>query len=126
MTGLGEGLRNTVALNGRAGGQGFLHWSANFDEVQDFEGQIRALAVGTGLMADAVFNQGTRNQPLGDSKAGLSSDLDALAAYVASLNVFAASPNRATDGSLTADGIAGKANLPDSQLRPVSSRAGVH
>ena len=38
LTGMGEGLRNTVSLRGRAGAQGFLHWSANFDEVQDFEG----------------------------------------------------------------------------------------
>ena len=48
---MGEGLRNTISLRGRAGmAQGFLHWSGNFDEVQDFEGQIRALAGGTGLM----------------------------------------------------------------------------
>ena len=37
-------------------------------------------------MADAAFNTGTRSQPLGDPKAGVSADLDALAAYVASLN----------------------------------------
>ena len=54
LTAQGEGLRNTIALRGRAGmGQGFLHWSSNFDEVQDFEGQIRALAGGTGLMRRA-------------------------------------------------------------------------
>ena len=61
LTGMGEGLRNTVHLRGRAGAQGFLHWSGNFDEVQDFEGQIRALAGGTGLMSDAEFNTGTRS-----------------------------------------------------------------
>ncbi len=110
LTGMGEGLRNTVSLRGKGGmAHGFLHWSANFDEVQDFEGQIRALAGGTGLMTDAAFNQGTRSQPLGDPKAGLSADLDALAAYVASLNAFATSPHRNADGSLTADGVAGKA-----------------
>ena len=48
--------------------QGFLHWSSNFDEVQDFEGQIRTLAGGTGLMTDAAFNAGTRSQPLGDAE----------------------------------------------------------
>ena len=105
----GEGLRNTISLRGRAGGQGRLHWSANFDEVQDFEGQIRALAGGTGLMSDAQFNSGTRSQPLGDRKAGVSADLDALAAYVASLNRFDASPARLADGSLTAAASAGKA-----------------
>ncbi len=41
LTGFGEGLSNTTSLRGRAGAQGFLHWSNNFDEVQDFEGQIR-------------------------------------------------------------------------------------
>ncbi len=101
LTGFGEGLRNTVALRGRAGTQGLLHWSNNFNEVQDFEGQIRGLSGGTGLMADADFNAGTRSLPLGDAKAGLSPDLDALAAYVQSLNAFASSPLRQSDGSLT-------------------------
>ncbi|WP_280151098.1 PA14 domain-containing protein [Piscinibacter sp. XHJ-5] len=108
LTGLGEGLRNTISLRGRAGGQGFLHWSNNFDEVQDFEGQIRSLAGGTGLMADAVFAAGTRSQPLGDRKAGLSTELDALAAYVASLNTFDPSPHRPSAAALSANGSAGK------------------
>jgi YVTN family beta-propeller protein len=108
LTGFGEGLRNTVSLRGRAGAQGFLHWSNNFDEVQDFEGQIRALSGGTGLMANADFNAGARSQPLGDPKAGLSADLDALAAYVKSLSTFAASPLRNADGSMTAAGNAGR------------------
>jgi YVTN family beta-propeller protein len=108
FTGFGEGLRNTIALQGRAGAQGRLHWSANFDEVQDFEGQIRRLSQGTGLMSDSAFNAGTRSQPLGDAKAGQSADLDALAAYVASLNSFAASPWRNADGSLSASAAAGR------------------
>ena len=108
LTGFGEGLRNTISLRGRAASQGFLHWSANFDEVQDFEGQIRQLAAGTGLMDNATFNSGTRSQPLGERKSGLSSDLDALAAYVASLNSFGVSPNRASDGSFTAAAAAGR------------------
>ena len=55
------------------------------------------------------FNTGTRSQPLGDKKAGISGDLDALAAYVASLNTFAPSPYRNADGSLTAAAVAGRA-----------------
>jgi YVTN family beta-propeller protein len=110
LTGMGEGLRNTPSLLGRAAtGQGFVHWSANFDELQDFEGQIRALAGGTGLLTDAQFNTGTRNQPLGDRKAGVSADLDALAAYVASLTRFAPSPARNADRTLTAAATAGRA-----------------
>lgn len=109
LTGMGEGLRNTINLRGRAGiGQGFLHWSANFDEIQDFEGQIRSLAGGTGLMTDAQFNTGTRSQTLGDPKTGVSADLDALAAYVNSLTTFDPSPYRASNGSLTAAAAAGK------------------
>ena len=108
MTGFGEGLRNTVNLRGRAGAQGFLHWSNNFDEVQDFEGQIRSLSSGTGLMKNADFNAGTRSLPLGDTKAGVSGDLDALAAYVKSLGNFASSPLRNADGSLTPAAIAGR------------------
>ena len=107
LTGMGEGLRNTITLNGRGGmSQGFLHWSANFDEVQDFEGQIRSLAGGTGLMSDAAF--ATRSQPLGSAKAGVSADLDALAAYVASLTTFSESPNRNPDGTLTATATQGR------------------
>jgi YVTN family beta-propeller protein len=109
LTGFGEGLRNTVSLAGRGGAQGFLHWSNNFDEVQDFEGQIRSLAGGTGLMSNAEFNAGTRSEPLGDAKAGVSADLDALAAYVASLNAFAASPLRNADGTMTSAATAGRA-----------------
>jgi mono/diheme cytochrome c family protein len=97
---MGEGLRNTISLTGRGGmSHGFLHWSANFDEVQDFEGQIRSFAGGTGLMTDAAF--ATYGQPLGPTKAGRSSDLDALAAYVTSLNSFTRSPYRNANGSLT-------------------------
>ncbi len=108
---LGEGLRNTPSLRGRAGtagSQGRLHWSANFDEVQDFEGQIRSLAGGTGLMSDAQFNTGTRSQPLGDPKAGVSAELDAMAAYVNSLSVFDPSPNRPTAAALSAAASAGR------------------
>ncbi|MBI1761205.1 MAG: NPCBM/NEW2 domain-containing protein, partial [Acidobacteria bacterium] len=107
LTGFGEGLRNTIALQGRAAAHGFSHWSANFDEIQDFEGQIRNLSGGTGLMTDAQFNTGTRSQPLGDRKTGVSVDLDALAAYVASLSAFSQSPYR-NGGTLTADAVTGK------------------
>ncbi|MEK8033611.1 PA14 domain-containing protein [Ideonella sp. DXS29W] len=105
----GEGLRNTINLRGRASmGHGPLHWSANFDELQDFEGQIRRLHGGTGLMSDAAYFAGTRSQPLGDAKAGQSADLDALAAYVASLATFEPSPARPAAGSLSSAATLGK------------------
>jgi len=107
LTGFGEGLRNTITLKGHAN-HGMLHWSGNFDEVQDFEGQIRALAGGTGLMTDTQLNTGTRNQPLGDPKAAVSTDLDALAAYVKSLTITGTSPNRTTSGALSIIAAAGQ------------------
>ncbi len=107
FTGTGEGLRNTITLRGH-GAHGALHWTGNFDEVHDFEGQIRVFSGGTGLMTDAQFNTGTRNQPLGDSKAGVSSDLDALSAYVTSLTTESVSPNRNTDGTMTTTALAGE------------------
>jgi YVTN family beta-propeller protein len=109
FTQFGEGLRNTQILRSRGGmNHGPLHWTGNFDEVQDFEGQIRNFAGGLGLMSDTDFHAGTRSQPLGQPKAGLSSDLDALAAYVASLTTSGPSPQRNNDGTLTAAAVAGE------------------
>ncbi len=100
FTQVGEGLRNTIPLVGRAGlGHANVHWTANFDEIQDFENDIRFGFAGSGFMLDPDF-QATED-PLGAPKAGLSSDLDALAAFVASLDFFPPSPFRRQDGSLT-------------------------
>jgi cytochrome c peroxidase len=109
LTQLGEGLRNTIPLTGRAGNKkGAVHWTGNFDEIQDFEGQIRALAGGKGFMSDAFFHLGSRSKPLGDTKAGLSEELDALAAYIGSLDKYGDSPYRDDDGSLSDAGERGK------------------
>jgi len=119
FTDRGEGLRNTTSLLGRRGtGQGRLHWSANFDELQDFEHDIRGAFGGEGFLTDEQFSEGSRDTPLGDSKAGLSAELDALAAYVASLDRVNPSPFRAPDGSLTPEGWRGlqvfrRAGCPD-------------
>jgi hypothetical protein len=110
FTDRGEGLRNTIDLLGRAGmGHGPLHWSANFDEVQDFEHDIRGPFAGTGLMRDEDFEMGTRSEPMGDPKASASSDLDALAAYVSSLDAYLPSPHRGDDGALPSSAIRGRA-----------------
>jgi hypothetical protein len=97
----GEGLRNTIALVGRAGMEhGPVHWSANFDEIQDFEHDLRGPFGGRGLMDDDTFFRDGRDHPLGGPKAGLSEDLDALAAYVSSLDAYPRSPWRQPDGRL--------------------------
>lgn len=109
FTDRGEGLRNTISLQGHGGlDQGRLHWSANFDEIQDFEHDIRRFFLGTGLMADSKFLRRGVDDPLGSLKAGFSSSLDALAAYLQSLKQFPRSPHRQKDGVLTAEAKLGK------------------
>lgn len=106
----GEGLRNTSSLLGRRGvGHGRLHWSGNFDEIQDFENPIRSHQAGLGFLTAEQFATGTVGEPLGDPKAGLNAELDALAAYVTSLGRVPRSPHRNADGSLTQDAEAGQA-----------------
>ena len=87
-----DGPRNTTNLRGLADTRP-LHWSADRDEVQDFEFTIRELQAGTGLLADP-------HPELGPSNAGRSADLDALAAFIESLQPRL-SPFRHRDGTLT-------------------------
>ena len=116
FTDRGEGLRNTTSLQGRRGtGHGRVHWSANFDEIQDFEHDIRNAFGGTGFMSNTDFNTGTRNTTLGDPKAGVSPELDALAAYVASLDEYPKSARRETNGALTAVGQNGRQHFENLQ-----------
>ncbi len=106
FTSRGEGMRSTIDLRGHGGmDQGAVHWSANFDEIQDFENDIRLNFQGTGFMSDADFT--ATQSTLGTAKAGRSTDLDQLAAYVRSLTTIDPSPDRAADGSLTTSAVAG-------------------
>ncbi|MEL7060437.1 MAG: Ig-like domain-containing protein, partial [Acidobacteriota bacterium] len=108
--GRGEGFRNTTDLRGRGGmAQGNVHWTANFDEIQDFENDIRNAFGGLGFLTDQDF--AITEPPLGPIKAGLSTDLDALAAYVASLDTMPRSPHRASNGALTPAGVAGRGHF---------------
>lgn len=80
-----EGLRNTQPMNGLASTHP-LHWSADRDEVHDFEHTIRGkLMQGRGLL------QGTLPEALAEPIAGRSTALDALAAYTNS-HSFTLSP----------------------------------
>jgi YVTN family beta-propeller protein len=70
-----EGPRNTQWLAGLAWTHP-IHWSADRDEVQDFEHTIRGpLMQGRGLIRGEVQKE------LGSPNKGLSADLDAVAAY---------------------------------------------
>ena len=107
----GEGLRNTVDLRGKGTGHGRPHWTGNFDEIQDFEQQIRSLNQGLGLLSLPDFL--ATLDPLGAPKAGLSSDLDALAAYVNSLVGAPPSPFRPSAGSMSASAGQGRQAFVD-------------
>jgi PKD repeat protein len=94
FTDRGEGLRNTPSLLGR-GGAVPIHWTGNFDEVQDFENDVRGPQQGAGFLSDEDWK--LTSDTLGEPKAGRSPDLDALAAYVESLSDPRPSPFGAPD-----------------------------
>jgi len=109
----GEGLRNTTDLSGRGGmDHGPVHWTGNFDEIQDFENDIVREFGGDGLANDGQ----PPHPPLGQLNAGRSVDLDDLAAYVNSLSRHAPSPYRRYDGALTSSARRGKELFEDGTL----------
>lgn len=111
FTGRGEGLRRTTDLRGRSGtGHGNAHWSGNFDEIQDFEHDIRGPFGGTGFLNLDAGSFATLHPTPATGKSGLSTDLDALAAYVTSLgNAHTPrSPHRNANGTRTASAQAGQ------------------
>ncbi len=111
FTGRGEGFRRTTDLRGRSGtGHGNVHWSGNFDEIQDFEHDMRGPFGGTGFLPLNAGDFAVQHPGPGSTKAGLSPELDALAAYVSSLGTesIPRSPHRETNGALTASAVSGK------------------
>jgi YVTN family beta-propeller protein len=136
--GRGEGLRRTTDLRGRAGvAHGNVHWSANFDEIQDFEHDIRGAFGGTGFLPLSPQQFASLHPSPATGKVGLSPELDALAAYLRSLDNASVprSPERNPDGTMTAAALRGRdvfsaqscitchsgAALTDSSLSPVAN-----
>jgi len=106
FTDRGEGFRQTIPMIGRAGmGHGPVHWTGNFNEIQDFDNDIHDHFGGTG------FLNGAQNPPLGAANAGRNADLDAMAAYVASLTTMPRSPFRNTNGTNTTQATNGAAHF---------------
>ena len=79
--GFPDGPRNTPALFG-AHQTLPMHWSGDFDELQDVEVTIRDIQFGTGLIA------GSPHDTLGKPHAGVSTELDTLAAYLGTIKVL--------------------------------------
>lgn len=104
-----EGNRRTTALFGLAHTHP-LHWSADRDEVQDFEYTIRGkLMQGRGLY-DGRLKPRPNFLPaseLDENLSGKSADLDALAVYSNSFTCRS-SPHAAGPGKLTAEAERGK------------------
>jgi cytochrome c553 len=111
FTGRGEGLRRTTDLRGRSGtGHGNVHWSGNFDEIQDFEHDIRGPFGGSGFIDVTPQQFAARHPSPASGKTGLSPELDALAVYVTSLSPshLPRSPSRNINGTLTAAALRGQ------------------
>jgi YVTN family beta-propeller protein len=104
-----EGLRRTTALFGLAHTHP-LHWSADRDEVQDFEYTIRGrLMQGRGLLKGNMKPKpGFEPVELEEHLAGRSADLDALAIYCNTFE-FTLSPHIPAPGQLSAAAERGKA-----------------
>ncbi|MEC7242195.1 MAG: PKD domain-containing protein [Myxococcota bacterium] len=87
----GEGLRNTTSMEGIGSlKEGPLHWTGNFDEIQDFEEDIREAFGGLGFLSEEEWRDS--EDALGEPKVGRSAALDDLASYVMSLVDFPVSP----------------------------------
>lgn len=86
-----SGPRQTPSL--AASGERVLNYSAIFDEIQDFELNIRGISGGEGLILDP-----NSPAPLGTPTTGRSADLDAIDAYVQTIRP-PISPLRTTDVS---------------------------
>jgi DNA-binding beta-propeller fold protein YncE len=111
FTGRGEGFRRTTDLRGRSGtGHGNLHWSGNFDEVQDFEHVIRGAFGGQGFLPLTPEQFAQLHPSPASGKTGLNVELDALAAYVESLGpgTIPRSPFRTASGAWTAAAATGR------------------
>jgi YVTN family beta-propeller protein len=103
-----EGLRKTTAFFGMAHTHP-LHWSADRDEVQDFEYTIRSrLMQGYGLYKGSIRPKtGYEKAELQQKLSGVSKDLDAMAVYCNSFE-FPLSPHIPAPGKLSAAAEHGK------------------
>ena len=96
-----EGLRRTTAFVGMAHTHP-LHWSADRDEVQDFEYTVRSrLMQGVGFLKGQMKSKvGFHKVELEEKTGGRSKDLDAIAIYCNSLE-FPLSPHVEAPGKLS-------------------------
>ncbi|HEV3144897.1 MAG TPA: c-type cytochrome [Gemmataceae bacterium] len=119
-----EGLRRTTSFFGLAHTHP-IHWSADRDEVQDFEYTIRSkLMQGRGLFPGTIKPR-TGFQPveLDEHMAGKSKDLDALAVYCNSFS-FTLSPHIPAPGKLSESAQRGKAIFFSAETKCATCHSG--
>jgi YVTN family beta-propeller protein len=119
-----EGLRRTPPLMGLAHTHP-LHWSADRDEVQDFEYTIRGrLMQGAGLLRGPMRDKvGFAPVELEEKTGGRSKDLDAMAIYTNSFT-FTLSPHIPAPGKLTEQAERGKALFFDKAVGCATCHSG--
>lgn len=119
-----EGLRKTTALFGLAHTHP-LHWSADRDEVQDFEYTIRGrLMQGNGLLRGSIKpKQGYHPTELEEHLSGRSKDLDAMAIYCNTFD-FTMSPHALAPGKLSPEAERGKQLFFSKQVDCASCHSG--
>jgi YVTN family beta-propeller protein len=119
-----EGLRKTPPLLGLAHTHP-LHWSADRDEVQDFEYTIRGrLMQGRGLLQGPLTRKdGFKPTELDEHLSGRSKDLDAMAIYTNSFD-FRLSPHIPAPGKLSAAAERGKALYFDAKVGCATCHSG--
>jgi YVTN family beta-propeller protein len=119
-----EGLRKTMPLFGLAHTHP-LHWSADRDEVQDFEYTIRSrLMQGGGLLKERIKPKvGYHPVELEEKTSGRSKDLDALAIYTNSFT-FTLSPHIPAPGKLSESAQRGKALFFDKTVGCANCHSG--
>jgi cytochrome c peroxidase len=102
-----------------------LHWSADRDEVQDFEYTIRGpLMRGAGLLSGPIKPKvGFKPVELEETLAGRSADLDALAVYTNSFE-FTLSPHIPGPGKLSPEAQRGKALFFDKKVGCATCHSG--
>lgn len=119
-----EGLRKTTAFFGMAHTHP-IHWSADRDEVQDFEYTIRGrLMQGAGLFKGSVKpKDGFKPTELDMPLSARSTDLDALAIYCNSFD-FKLSPHIQAPGKLTPSAERGKQLFFSKEVNCASCHSG--
>ncbi|MFO0964608.1 MAG: di-heme oxidoredictase family protein [Gemmataceae bacterium] len=119
-----EGLRKTTALYGLAHTHP-LHWSADRDEVQDFEYTIRSrLMAGPGLIKGTMkLKRGFEKIELEEKTSGRSKDLDAIAIYCNTFE-FPLSPHISAPGKLSAQAQRGKGLFFNKEVNCASCHSG--